>query len=91
VIRTSAFTRPFASLVVPANASRKLALGSAMEVLPPRTTRPVILMLLVIISAEFHSMRDRTTHKISVPSLTKPITSENRMESLLLDTPTIAH
>jgi hypothetical protein len=65
-----------------------------MEVLPPSTTRPVILMLLVTTSAEFLSMRemrDHTTHKTSVPSLTKPTTSENRMESLLLEMPTIFH
>ena len=44
---TSAFAKLKPFVVVPANGSRKLALGSAIRVPPPRTTNPVIDMLLV--------------------------------------------
>lgn len=42
-------------LDVPAKESWKLAYGSATDVWPPRTTRPVILMLLLVRSVEFPS------------------------------------
>jgi hypothetical protein len=44
---TSAFAKLKPFVVVPANGSRKLALGSATCVPPPRTTNPVIDMLPV--------------------------------------------
>lgn len=88
MILTNALTNPFASLVVPAKASRKLAPGSAIDVLPPRTTRPVILMLFRVSKCLFHR-DEKFTYKTSVLTLTKPTTSENSRESLLLVTPTV--
>ena len=85
---TSALTKPFASFVVPAKASRKLAPGSAMEVLPPRTTRPVMLMLHGV-NKTFLCEEHDATYKTSVLTLTNPMTSEKSMESLLLVTPTV--
>lgn len=90
MILTSALTNPFASLEVPAKASRKLALGSAIDVLPPRTTRPVMLILLGVSKSSFLK-EDKNTYKTSVPTFTNPTTSENSRESLLLVTPTFAY
>ena len=88
MILTNALNNPFASLVVPAKASRKLAPGSAIDVLPPRTTRPVILMLFRVSRCIFRR-DDKITYKTSVLTLIKPTTSENSRESLLLVTPTV--
>jgi hypothetical protein len=88
VILTRALTNPFASFVVPAKTSRKLAPGLETDVVPPRTTRPVMLMLFEV--SRISSRADNNTaYNISVPTLTNPMTSENSRESLLLVTPTV--
>ena len=88
MILTSALTNPFASLEVPAKASRKLAPGSAIDVLPPRTTSPVMLMLFGVSKSSFRKEYE-ITYKTSVPTLMNPTTSEKSRESLLLVTPTV--
>jgi hypothetical protein len=81
IIFTSALVTPYGVVLEDSKAFWKFADGFFTEVLPPRTTRPVIAMLKELGTGKGSSR----TYNISVNNLTIPIPLDNQYEYFVLN------